>query len=334
MALSSWAALYTDVVRDLMARRKDPELLLLMAICGHCDPFGFCFPGKKALMTMRHCGEDTFLRRRQWLEDEGYIKYTEVYNPRRRQNEPEYQINPRCLYLREEIQEYCERVFEGDDRDFTLENNYLVTLFSTKVSQTEETESETEKKQIQKPASETSVTSRHHNQSTAQALKKDEMTPQGEDADQPGQRQKPGRTPRPQKQPAAAPQRQQAQDRDKPHVPRDYNALFQTLYYTDDETLAQELRTSVSTTIYQARQAIRDYPRDSVITTMLKAVERRDQGELSNPGGWFFKTLAATSQTNKSIQMEEEDRPIEEARRQAEQAQAEADDPYFVELAV
>lgn len=301
MALGPWVALYTSVIDELMAQRRERAMLMLMAIARHCDPFGQCFPGRARLRKLRHCSKTTQMSLEEWLVEYGYIRVTEVYNPRRRQTEPYYQVSPCVVYVRPDIQEYCEAVFSGAlERDFGYEDQYLVNLFSTKESQAEESDSESRfKNQNQNQNQGTTSTSRHHNQLSAPRAATGKKQPQNStmrNAAQTGTEQ-----------PAAAPQRE-APNSEGQSAGRDYDALFQKWYYElDDEELARELRTAVSTSIAQARQAVAGYARDSVLTVAIKALKRRDRGELTNPGAWFFTTLKKEHQDLEGLRIEAED---------------------------
>ena len=111
MALGSWQSLYNEVVLDLMAQNRERELLLLMAINAHANPFGFCFPGRARLMGIRHLSKKVQRELEEWLVKNGYITVEEIDMPEFGMSRPLYQISPRVMYVREEMQEYCEAVF-------------------------------------------------------------------------------------------------------------------------------------------------------------------------------------------------------------------------------
>lgn len=278
MALGSWTGIYIRVIQELMEQRKEQELLLLLAIQKHCDPFGFCFPGRAKLMRMRHVSKPRYEAREAFLVDEGYIVVTEVFNARRRQYEPDFQVSPRALYVRPEVQVYCEAVFDGiQDRDFALEKMFLVNLFSTKESQPEALpESENRRS---KPASGNSPKTRNHNQRGSALTQK-------------------GRTPTTMRnggQPAAAIQptavQREAHREDNPQAggPDEFAALL--LPDVDDDRMIQEIRHLVATTEHQARRAVTNYPREGIVHWLEHTARRRQKGELANPGAYFFTML-------------------------------------------
>lgn len=278
MALGSWQGLYNSVVLDLMAQRRERELLLLMAIASHCDPFGFCFPGRARLFTIRHCAKETQLTHERWLAERGHIIVTETHNPRHRQYEPDYQVSPRTLYVRPEIQAYCELVFDGvEERNFAFEKGFLVILFGTKESQPEiQPESET---RAFKPASVTSPMTRNNNQrdnAPTQTGRTTTTMRNGKQRDSAIQ-------------PTATSREAHRKNNLPTGGPDEFDALLSPT--VDDGRLADEIKHAVSTTLHQAKQAVATYPRDGIVHWLRITALRRERGELSKPGGWFFKML-------------------------------------------
>lgn len=278
MALGSWQGLYNAVILDLMEQGRERQLLLLMAIASHCDAFGFCYPGRARLGLMRHHSKTTILRDEAWLVEQGHITVEEVHNPRRRQDEPHYQVSPRTLYVREDLQAYCEAVFDGvRDRDYGFENRVLVNLFSTNDSQPEnqpEPEPETE------PALATKHRTRKHNQL------RDAERQKGRNATTTGNA--------PEQSEAPKSQRRKAQDRkNEPpgggSVGDEFDALLSPT--VDNDRLIQEIIHIASTTQYQAAEAVENYPREGIVWWLRKTAVRRQNGTLSKPGGWFFTSL-------------------------------------------
>lgn len=260
-----------------MGQRKEQELLLLLAIQKHCDPFGFCFPGRAKLKRLRHCGDKKFDERMAFLED-GYIVTTQTYNPRRRQYEPDYQVSPRVLYVRSEIQEYCEMVFDGvQERDFALEKNFIENILSLKESQPEALpESEARRS---KPASKTSPKTRQHNQlrtateeQTQASTMRNGAKPENSDSKN---------------------QRRPTQPREEKPVVRESDE-FHTLLSpdVDDARIADEIRLGVGTSPTQAAEAVATYPREELVYWLEQCARRRQKGTVSKPGGWFFAMLS------------------------------------------
>ncbi len=276
-----------------MLQHKEPELLLLLAISGHCDAFGFCFPGRKTLLKLRHCAKAKLLEREAWLQENAYIQIVETWDYRRRQMQIDYQVSPCVIYVRPEVQAYCEAVFTGQERDFSFETIYLGNLFSTKDSlesaqgnlfstkdsQPEEPESETRiRDQSQKPDSVINPITRNHNQLSP--LKAKEIpAPMGLYESPQKQRKAPTQTPAGQNR------------KNTPQAgPDEFDALMGP--DVDDERMAKEIEIGVGTTPHQAAQAVADYSRALLVEWLRKAMQRRAKGQLSNPGGWFFKMVA------------------------------------------
>lgn len=261
-----------------MSQRREQELLLLMAIARHADPLGFCFPGRARLMKMRHSGERKHDERVAFLEECGYIVMTETYDHRRRQTQFDIQVSPRALYVRPEFQVYCEAVFDtAQTRDFSVEKNLLENLFSTKDSQPEvvpesETESETRhRNQLHK---------QHHNQRAKNALKPKKQGPNNSTM-------RNGPQTATAKQPTAADATAHRKDNPQAGGPDEFAALL----HVDTDRLIQEIKHIVSTTDHQAKRAIDVYPREAIVHCLEITARRRAQGELNNPGGYFFKLL-------------------------------------------
>lgn len=276
MARGSWLGLYNDVIDGLMLQRREQELLLLMAIAKHCDPFGFCFPGRINLMRIRRISQPVYERRLTFLEEHSYVVVVETYDYRRRQAQFDFQVNPRVLYVREEVQEYCERVFDGlQERDFGFEKSFLEILFRTNESQPEvvpesETESET--------ASATSSKTRKHNQLSAAPSQKGRNASTMRNQAEPRQRTAP------------QPQRPAQNRNDNPQAgPDEFAALLSASVGND--RIVQEIVHVVSTTPHQAAAAVETYPREGIVHWLEVTARRREKGTLTRPGGFFFRML-------------------------------------------
>jgi len=278
MALGSWMGLYSSVVMGLMEQRREQELLLLIAIVKHADPFGFCFPGRATLMRLRHCSQAVYERRLAFLVDCGYVTITESYDYRRRQAQFDFQISPTVVYVRPEIQDYCQAVFDGvQERQFDTEKQFLENLFRTNDSQPESLpESET---RASKPDSGTSTKTRHHNQLTA--------APKQE-----GRNASTMRSAQKQNQPTAETANAQPR-KDNPQAgaadPDEFTALLDPS--VDDDRIANEIVLAVATTKHQAAHAVATYPREGIIRCLENTARRRARGELPRPGGYFFTLL-------------------------------------------
>jgi len=273
MALGSWMALYIQVSDDLMAQRRDQELLLLMAIARHADRLGFCFPGRAKLMAMRRCSQPVYERRLTFLEDCGYVLMTETWDYRRRQPQFDFQINPRVLYVRPEFQTYCEAVFDGiQERDFAVEKSLLENHFSTNDSQPESLTRI--RNQTQEPDAGTRRKTTDHNQRSNRAetqkgrnpsTMRNSQTPSGE-------------------QPTAT---DATRTEKNPPTWGDLDALL----LGDEEMLVKAIMHVASTTEHQAAAAVRDHFPDAIVHCLKSTAIRRERGELKKPGGYFFTIL-------------------------------------------
>ncbi len=278
MALGSWTGIYIRVIEELMEQRQEQELLLLLAIQKHCDPFGFCWPGKRTLMRLRHAGVKKHDERHAFLVDRGYITYAEVYDYRRRLDLPEYQVSPRVLYVRPEIQDYCEAVFDGvQERDFFAEKKYMSDFFSTKESQPESLPESGNRRS--KPESGTSPKTRQHNQLTAAPKQQGRTTTTMRNG--------------------AQPENSDSNNQRRPTQPREENPVvresdeFHTLLSpdVDDDRMADEIRLGVGTSPAQAADAVATYPREELVHWLEITARRRQKGEITKPGGFFFRML-------------------------------------------
>lgn len=276
MALGSWQGLYNAVIEELMSEDREQELLLLMAIARFADPLGFCYPGKARLMKMRHIGEKLYNQRLTFLEKRCLVKVEEHYDYFRRQRYWLFQVSPRVLYVREEFQEYLEKVFDGvEERNVSLEMWLTQNNFGSTDSQPE-TEPDTEpdartrhRIQIQNQTQNQRGTTLLQTQGNASTMRSNQRE--------------------------AQPTARSATDRDsaqKKEGPTGGGSdEFDALLHVDDDRLIQEIKHVVTTTDHQARAAVQTYPRDAIIHWLRIAAHRRRKGELSNPAGWFFNML-------------------------------------------
>lgn len=280
MALGSWQGLYNALIDELMEDDCEQELLLLMAIARHADPLGFCFPGKARLMKMRHIGQTLYDQRLAFLVKHRLVKFELVYDAFSRQRRPLFQVSPRVLYVREEFQEYLEKVFDGaEERNISLELWWTQNNFASTDSQPE-TEPETEpdtrtRRRIQ-------LQNQNHNQREKALEKAQSNRSTMRSADQ-REAQGPARS---------ATDRDSAQRKEPPGGASDEFAALMTV---DEDRLVQEIKHLVTTTEHQARDAVRKYPRDALIHWLRMTALRRQKRELSNPAGWFFNMLRTQS---------------------------------------
>lgn len=274
MALASWTGLYTPVVQSLMRDKKVKELLVLHAIAGYADPFGFAFPGAKVLMHLVRCNKANLERFIAYLVEQGYLKVYEVYNPRRGKTDTDYQVSPCVLYVREEIQAYCEALWDGEDRDFKAEKKYRENLSSTK-----ESYPESESESVPDSENRLRNQSQHHHP----ALTPKESRPVTTRLAKSEQRD------------SAIPQRRKAQtEKNTPPegaAKRDLSAYRKPFATLDDEDLAQDIKLTVGTQISQARYAVATYDRAELRIALELTRQKRSRGEVAKPGGYFFAML-------------------------------------------
>jgi hypothetical protein len=282
MALGSWQGLYNAVILDLMRQQRERELLLLMAITTHADAFGFCYPGRARQMDIRHCAKSTQRKDETWLVENKLLYVEEVYDAMRRVERPFYQVSPRAMYIREDLQDYCEAIFDGKrERDFAWEKKLILILSSAKESQPESLTRTRIRvlNQSQNPTSgpdtEPAETAQRQKGRTATTMRNGEGGGKAQSE-------------------APKDQRRKAQDRKKepPGGASDEDEFDALLSPTvDDDRLIQEIRHVASTTEYQAADAVATYTRETLVHWLRIAARRRKKGQLSSPGGWFFQML-------------------------------------------
>jgi hypothetical protein len=280
MASGSWMGIYISVSDDLMAERREQELLLFMAIARHADRLGFCFPGRARLMAMRRISQPVYERRLAFLEERCLVKMTETWDYRRRQAQFDFQVSPRALYVREEFQVYCEEVFDGiQERDFARENWLLENHFSTNDSQPE-SEPESVPESETNP-SQPNPRTRHSNQRGDAGIQRGRNVSTMRNGTQRDSA----------KQPTAA--NATAHRKDNPQAGGPNADEFDKLLSptVDDDQLADEIRFAVATTPHQARDIVATYQRDGIVHWLKHTAVRRAKGELSNPGGYFYRMV-------------------------------------------
>jgi len=122
MALSSWNALYTNVEQKFMRRRQWDQLHMLKVFVQHADPFGLSYPGPDLITELTGIGTQKRINAiLEWLVDDEYVKVIEEWNRYKRDYDRFYQVSPMKMYIREELQEYAEKVWFSGDRDFDFE---------------------------------------------------------------------------------------------------------------------------------------------------------------------------------------------------------------------
>jgi len=295
MALGSWVGIYISVSDDLMAERRDQELLLFMAIARHVDRLGFCFPGRARLMAMRRISQPVYERRLAFLEERGLVKMTESWDWRRRQPQFDFQVSPRAIYVREEFQSYCEKVFDDvQERDPALENWLLENHFgpndglrngvqenhfSTNDSQPEVVP-ESEPDAVNQTHEATPRTKHSNQRSRAETQKRRNVSTMRNGTQRDSA-----------KQPTAADATAHRKDNPQAGGPdaSDFDNLLSPT--VDDSQFADEIRFAVATTPHQARDIVATYQRDHIVHWLKHTAVRRAKGELGNPGGYFYRMV-------------------------------------------
>jgi len=288
MALGSWQGLYNAVIDQLMDERRDQELLLLMAIVRYADRLGFCFPGRARLMAKRHISQPIYEARLAFLEKRCLVRVEESYDYRRRQAQFDFQISPRVLYVREEFQDYCERIFDQvEGRNFRLEKWLLENHFSTNDSQPE-----SEPDVV--PESEPDVVPDSDPDAVTQTQEPAKYNQRGKTR-APKQEGRTTTTMRSEDQPTADQTANGSQTRSaqKNYPQAGSSDEFAALLSpdVDDDRIAQEIKHAAATTLHQAKKAVATYPRDAIVYWLEHTAIRRAKGELGNPGAYFFSVL-------------------------------------------
>ena len=279
MALASWTGIYGQVIRDMMRKKQIKELALLQLIATCADPFGFGFPGPKLLLPLMHCSKATLSRLMMILEEQQYIKIYETTNPYRGTKSIDIQVNPRVMYVRDEMQAYCDGLWAGDSRDSFVEKRFRENLFSTKDSYPE-----SESESLPDSESSESNQSQHH-QRTLRANAVPPVTTRH--TKKPAQQRE-----------SATPQRPPAQtEKTNPQAggaaqpKRDLTPYRKPLGTMDDEDLAQDIKLTIGTQLTQARWAVATYNRSELCIALELTRQKSARGELGKPGGYFFAML-------------------------------------------
>lgn len=274
MALSSWNALYTHIEQKFMRKRQWRQLHLLKVFVQHADPFGLSYPGEDLIKELTGIGTTAQVNENmQFLTDGEYLKVWETWNPRRRVWDYDYQVSPRVMYIREEYQGYCEKLWITGERDYEYENAVVIKLNGQPAS---EPESE--------PTSVTSNTTHHHHPSNISAKRKGQQVGPGDDyetetAEPPKQRRRrkttgTGRAIEKDPQ-AVAPAKLDGRKYRSP-LPR-----------PDDEDQAQDLHTMLRLRIHQARGLVANYEPAVIDAAKRATMHAMEKGTVIDPPALF-----------------------------------------------
>lgn len=294
MALSSWNALYTHIEQKFMRKRQWRQLHLLKVFVQHADPFGLSYPGEDLIKELTGIGTTAQVNENMlFLTDGEYVKVWETWNPRRRIWDYDYQVSPFVMYIREEYQGYCEKLWITGERDYEYENAVVIKLNGQPAS---EPESE--------PTSVTSNTTHHHHPSNISAKRKGQSVELGDDyetetAEPPKQRRRrktgTGRST----------EKENPQAAGRPPAPEklDGRKYRSPLPRPDDEDQAQDLHTVLRLRLHQARGIVANYDAGVIDVAKRATLHAMENGRAIDPPALFSYLVkkAAVSSEDRNI---------------------------------
>lgn len=263
MALSSWNALYTHIEQKFMLRRQWHQFHLLKVLCQHSDAFGLSFPGPERISALTGLGTEKRINATlEWLVDGEYVKVHEEWNRRKRVWDREFQVSPFAMYIREELQGYCEKVWYSGERDFDYEQDYVI-----KRNGQPSPESESESTSDNHPQNQ-------HHHPAKNAAKQQGQGPALDYANRQRRRRKTDST----SQAAAQP------ENDMPPAPakidlRRYKSPLQGAL----EDLAQDIHVVFGMRIHQARGLAANYPADVIDAGRRAVMHAMENGTAQDP---------------------------------------------------
>ena len=267
MALSSWNALYTHVEQKFMLKRQWDQFHLLKVLTQHSDCFGLSYPGPDRIKALTGLGTERRINAMlEWLIDGEYVKVHEEWNRWKRANDRIYQVSPFKMYIREELQGYCEKVWFSEERDFDFE------AFVIKRNGQPSPESE----------SESSTDNHHQNQHHHPA--RNAPKEQGQEGfgwrDYVKQRELTD---------ASQPDAVQPEENDGPPPPArlDLRKYRSPLPQMDQEDQAQDLHTVLRLRINQARGLVANYPIDVIDAAKRAVLHAMEKGTAKDPPALF-----------------------------------------------
>lgn len=273
MAVSSWNALYTHIEQKFMRKRQWRQLHLLKVFVQHADPLGLSYPGFDLIKDLTGIGTMAQVNENlQWLVDGEYVKVWETYNPRRRTWDTDYQVSPMAMYIREELQGYCEKLWLTGERDFGLEDAIVIKRNGQPSS---EPESE--------PTSVNHHQNHHHhpsNNAAKQLTAVSALDYETQDAKPKQNRRKPSAGK------ARATEKENPQA-GGPVAPEklDLRKYRSPLPQMSQEDTAQDLVLMFRMKINQARALVANYGPDIVATAARAVKDAMDRGAATNPPG-------------------------------------------------
>lgn len=292
MALSSWNGLYNHVEQRFMLKRRYKLFFLLKAIAQHADEFGLCYPGPDRLKKLTGLGTDKELNEAlQFLVDGEYIKIWETYNPRRKVYDRDYQVSPFALYVREELQGYCEHIWETGERDFDKESAIVIKRNGQPESESESNQPESNNQN-----------QNHHHHPTDIASKK--LTT-GSAPDYTNQSAGPQRKKRkPSSGKARSTEKENPQAGGRAPVPEKLDLRkYQSPLPHDQEDQAQDLVVMFRMRISQARGLVATYAPELVARAAVAVQDAMKRGAVNNPPGLLthFLKRGAISPEDKQL---------------------------------
>jgi len=291
MALSSWNGVYNHIEQRFMrARPRRYKLFfLLKALCQHADEFGMCYPGDELLEELTGLGTQAMLNEGlQFLVDGEYIKIWEIWNPRRKQWDRDFQISPDVLYIREDLMPYVVKVWETGERDFGYESSIVI-----KRNGQPDTE----------PESETRIKNQNHHPTPPPRQHSSEEADDGSASDYTNQPEGPQRKKRkPSSGKARATEKETAHAGPPPPEKIDLRKYQSPLPHAQEDQ-AQDLALMFRMRISQARGLVANYGAQLVARAAAAVQDSMNNGHVTNPPGLLthFLKRGAISPEDKTL---------------------------------
>lgn len=270
MALSSWNALYTHVEQKFMFKRQWDQFHLLKVLCQHADCFGLSFPGPERITALTGLGTERRINAMlEWLIDGEYVKIHEEWNRYKRMYDRIFQVSPYKMYIREELQDYAEKVWLSETRDFDFEA--FVIKRNGQPSPESESESSTDnhpQNQHHHPANNAAKQQGQKWVRPRDYVKQRELTDDG----QPD---------------AVQPEENDPQAGGPPPAKIDLRKYRSPLPHHDQEDRAQDLHIMLRLRINQARGLVANYDADVIDAAKRAVVHAMEKGTAKDPPALF-----------------------------------------------
>lgn len=289
MAQGRFAPIYTEI-RQQLRREVDRVLYwVLDAVAEHCDAYGWCYPGNRALADATGFAESTVQKALDELEARGWIKQVYTINPRRRRPERDIVISPDVIYIREELEQDAFVKWESAWSQASLSN----VVQPENQSQYPEIENQSQNQSAALNAERTQDGNLSHDNDESANNESAQQRNAPQHAMQPAQRAKNHNAP-------ALPQ-------EKPSVPRQNASSVRKLVKFDSalpsenaEKLAVELAQGYGTRLVQARQIVATYDVDQVMQARAYVDAQRRKRKVLKPFGLLTWWLKQSNQTTQS----------------------------------